>query len=86
VPEPGSESPCDSGCPAQHCQDGECVFMAAGKTVVVKTNCVAFLPQFFTLPVTFTAPPSPSSVATFDSGGSLALPVRIHLLHQVLLI
>src|SRR6187401_1278380 len=41
--EPCDQSPgdSDSPCPGHHCNDGHCVFMAAGKTVVAKAAFTA---------------------------------------------
>ena len=86
-PGSGDQSPCDSKseCPGQHCNDGQCVFMAAGKTVVAKAAFITVLPLCVAEPTSFE---SISSVATaaIDSGGLIALPVRTHLFNQVLLI
>lgn len=75
----------DSDCPGQHCNDGQCVFMTAGKTVVAKDTFTVALTLF----VAEAAPLrliSSLVAAAIDSGGLLALPVRTHLFNQVLLI
>ena len=84
--EPNDTPPADSdsSCPDQHCNDSQCVFLAAGKTVIAKEVFVAVLPQCI-------EPGSLRSellleVAAIDSGGLIALPVRTHLFNQVLLI
>ena len=83
--EPCEQSSSDSECPAQHCGSPHCVFMAAGKTVVAKTAFTAVLPPFVAEPASF-ASLSPLAVAAIDTGGLIALPVRPHLFHRVLLI
>jgi hypothetical protein len=85
-PSPCDQSPddSDSGCPGQHCNDGHCVFMATGKTVVAKSAFIAALPLLVAEPVSF-AVVSPQAVAAIDSGGLFAPPMRTHLFNQVLL-
>ena len=75
----------DSDCPEQHCEEGNCVFMSAGKTVLEKTSFVALLPLFAAESSVETVLSS-LNVAAIDSGGNSGLPVRIHLFNQVLLI
>jgi hypothetical protein len=86
-PEPSDQSPghSDSECPRQHCNDGHCVFMAAGKTVVAKATFIAVLPLCIAEPASIESI-SPLAAAAIDSGGGIALPVRTHLFNQVLLI
>ena len=86
-PESSDQSPAgsDSECPRQHCNDGHCVFMAAGKTVVAKATFVAVLPLCIAEPVSVESISS-LAAAAIDSGGLIALPVRTHLFNQVLLI
>jgi len=86
-PGSGDQSPCDSNpeCPGQHCNDGQCVFMPAGTTVVAKAAFIAVLPLVLAEPDLFAAH-LPHATAAIDSGGLVALPVRTHLFNQVLLI
>ena len=87
TPGPCDQSPADSDseCPSQHCNDGHCVFMAAGKTVVAKAAFTAVLPLCIAQPASVESI-SPLAAAAIDSGGRIALPVRTHLFNQVLLI
>ena len=85
-----SEDPCEKSpehgeCPAQHCNDGHCVFMADGKTVEVQDSFTAVLPLFVAEPASIT-PISRIAAAAIDSGTLIALPVRTHLFNQILLI
>jgi len=86
-PESSDQSPdgSDSKCPSQHCNDGHCVFMAAGKTVVAKAAFTAALPLCIAEPASVESISS-LAAAAIDSGGLIALPVRTHLFNQVLLI
>ncbi len=86
-PGSGDQSPGDSksDCPDKHCNDAQCVFMAAGKTVVAKAAFMAVLPLVLAQPDLFAAS-LPHVTAAIDSGGLIALPVRMHLFNQVLLI
>ncbi len=85
-PESGDPSPgdSDSGCPGSHCDDGDCVFMAAGKTVIAKAVFITVLPLCIAEPASF-ALISSLAAAVNDAGSLIALPVRTHLLNQVLL-
>ena len=83
--EPCEQSPGDRECPGEHCNDGHCVFMADGKTVEVQDSFNAVLPLFVAEPAS-NAPISGIAAAAIDSGGLIALPVRTHLLNQILLI
>lgn len=87
-PEPCDQSPgdSDSPCPGQHCNDGHCVFMAAGKTVVAKAVFMVVLPRCIAEPTSFESISSLATAAIDSGGGLIALPVRTHLFNQVLLI
>lgn len=68
----------------EECAGGHCVFMGAGKTSVAKITLSALLPLFFD--TTCLSQPVQLIEAAIDSGGPIALPVRIHLFNQVFLI
>jgi len=87
MPDPCGQVPddSDSPCPGQHTSDCDCTFIAAGKTVVAKAGLTAALP----LAIAEASPLGSANslaAAALDSGGLIKLPVRIHLLHQVMLI
>lgn len=89
------ESACvsDSHCPAQgcpdcpgtHCNDGQCVFMGAGKTLAGKNVPLVSIPLFVVTPIAIKSVSSEIATA-IDSQGRVLLPVRPHLFNQVLLI
>ena len=75
----------DSDCPGHRCTDSQCVFMATGKTVVAKDAFVTALPDCVAVPVALSSNVRPVDSA-IDLWSLIALPVRIHLFNQVLLI
>lgn len=75
----------DSDCPGHRCTDSQCVFMAAGKTVVAKDTFTAVLPVCVAERLSQSSNLRPAHGA-IDLWGLIGPPVRTHLFNQVLLI
>jgi hypothetical protein len=75
--------PTDSD-PETPCGDAECAFLLAGKLVVDGADCYATLPVGFIGPASANTSTLAATIAV-DSGGPVPTPVRLHLLHQILL-
>ena len=78
------QTPDESEHSDEKCAEGHCVFMAAAKTSVAKITFAALLPLL--LDAACLGPSAQFTDGAVDPGGFIALPVRIHLLNQVLLI
>jgi hypothetical protein len=77
-----NESPTPDSCPAEQCQDGKCVFDTINKIELSQLTNFS-LPSFSVNESLDVASVCPTA-SGFDSGGPLKLPLRLHLLHQVL--
>jgi hypothetical protein len=82
---PCEQSPSDSECPSQNCDDGHCVFLAAGEPIGID-DAFAFVAPLFAAELASLGQISPLTGVALDSGGVIALPVRTHLFNQILLI
>jgi hypothetical protein len=84
-PAADSESSQHRADPSDDCQEGDCAFLVAGKTVVIFDVLVAPLPEFAS-DARIESAASSSVQAIDDPDDRQRLPVRLHLLHQLLLI
>jgi hypothetical protein len=83
VNSPCEQSPTDSPCPAERCDGSQCVFVSVGKTELPQDSTIALLPVLSSTACAGLC--TAHAVSVIDTGGLIALPVRIHLFNQVLL-